>query len=330
MRVLITGATGFLGTHIAALLLNRGHQVRALIRSTSNTRRLEEQGEIELVVGNLEDRSSLSSAMNGMDAVVHCAGGGMVASPGDFFRQNTVPCEMLLTTARMMENPPTKWILISSIAAVGPAIEGTPLNESSQASPISLYGQSKQEAEKLFLQAQPRFQITIIRPPAIYGPGDTRFLGYFKSIRRGWCPLPPGRLMSLVYGEDCAWAVALALEVSHPNGRIYFVEDGNQWSWEDLADIIYEGLSRHREIPTMKSIHLAPEVIYLVGLFNELKARITGKPTLLTRDKWRDGKEPYWLCDSELIRQELGWEPKTKLSEGVQATCDWYLNHQWL
>ena len=136
--------------------------------------------------------------------------------------------------------------------------------------------------------------------------------------------------MSLVYGEDCARAVALALEVSHPNGRIYFVEDGNQWSWEDLANLIYEGLSRHREIPTMKPVHLAPEVIYLVGLFNELKARLTGRPTLLTRDKWRDGKEPYWICESKLIRKELGWEPITTLSEGVQVTCDWYLNHHWL
>ena len=330
MRVLITGATGFLGTHITATLLNRGHQIRALIRPTSKTQRLKAQGEVELVVGNLGDRGSLSAAMKGMDAVVHCAGGGMAAAPGDLFRQNTEPCKTLLTTAELMENPPTKWILISSIAAVGSATEGRPLNETSPVNPISLYGQSKQEAEKLFLQAQERFEITIIRPPAIYGPGDTRFLGYFKSIKRGWCPLPPGRLMSLVYGEDCARAVALALEVSHPNGRIYFVEDGNQWSWEALADLIYEGLSRHREIPTMKPVHLAPEVIYLVGLFNELKARLTGRPTLLTRDKWRDGKEPYWLCESELIRKELGWEPRTTLSEGVQVTCDWYLNHHWL
>ena len=301
MRVLVTGATGFLGLHIIDELLEHGHEVRALVRSSSNLRELARRERVHVTEGDMHAPESLARAVSGLEAIDHA---------GKSIKH---------------------LVLISSIAACGPARrEEIPLTSSSAPAPRSLYGQAKLAAESLCLERRERMCVTIVRPAAIYGPGDTRFLPMIKSVQRGLLPLPPGRAVSLVYGKDCANAVVRCLEIEHPSGRTYFVDDGQARSWAELGQHIHTELGSTAQSKRLLTVAIPSSVIYLAGLLNEAKARVTGSPTMLTRDKWRDGRENYWVCASEKTREELGWAPTMNLDSGLKETIRWYRQEGWI
>ncbi len=331
MRVLVTGATGFLGLHIIDELLEHGHEVRALVRSSSNLRELARRERVHVTEGDMHAPESLARAVSGIEAVIHCAGGGKVLREGDFREQNTETTANLLEAIDHAGKSIKHLVLISSIAACGPARkEEIPLTSSSAPAPRSLYGQAKLAAESLCLERRERMCVTIVRPAAIYGPGDTRFLPMIKSVQRGLLPLPPGRAVSLVYGKDCANAVVRCLEIEHPSGRTYFVDDGQARSWAELGQHIHTELGSTAQSKRLLTVAIPSSVIYLAGLLNEAKARVTGSPTMLTRDKWRDGRENYWVCASEKTREELGWAPTMNLDSGLKETIRWYRQEGWI
>ncbi|MEM6960186.1 MAG: NAD-dependent epimerase/dehydratase family protein, partial [Myxococcota bacterium] len=208
MKVLVTGATGFLGGHLCELLVQQGHKVRALTRSTSDTTLLDTLG-IECVEANLERGLGLDKAIEGMDAVVHGAAVVKAKSPQVFHEVNCGGTEHLLQAALRKRDALQRFVFVSSLAAHGASRDGSPRPVDAPAHPVTHYGRSKLAAERMVIEAQDALPVTVIRPPAIYGPRDQEMLSFFKMIDSRLIAFlgSPRNTISLIWGPDCARAI---------------------------------------------------------------------------------------------------------------------------
>ncbi|MGH7270215.1 MAG: NAD-dependent epimerase/dehydratase family protein, partial [Polyangiaceae bacterium] len=230
MKVLVTGASGFLGGHIVERLSQRGDAVRALVRSTSNRKYIEALARVELFEGSVEDFDRVREAVEGVDAIIHVAGLVKARSTDEFFAINVGGTSNLIQAARGARSGSAgtvkRFVFVSSLEACGPSADGSPV-PADQESPVTAYGRSKLAAEKVVLSAKDDLSVIILRPGAIYGPRDGEILDLFKSIQRGVLPLVGGGGAKgmWVYATDCAEACVRALDCQVPSGQAYFVDD---------------------------------------------------------------------------------------------------------
>ena len=224
MKVLVTGASGFLGGHVAELLSRRGDSVRALVRSTSNRKHLEKLPNVELFEGGVEEVERVREAVDGVDAIVHAAGLVKARSTDEFFAVNVGGTSNLVQAARSGSRgrPSTvkRFVYVSSLEACGPSADGRPVPVD-QESPVNAYGRSKLAAEKVVLSAKDELPVVILRPGAIYGPRDGEILDVFKTIQRGLLPLVAGGDAKgvWIYATDCAEACLRAIDADVPSGQ---------------------------------------------------------------------------------------------------------------
>ena len=233
MKVLVTGASGFLGGHVAELLSRRGDSVRALVRSTSSRKHLEKLPNVELFEGGIEEVERVREAVDGVDAIVHAAGLVKARSTDEFFAINVGGTSNLVQAARssVRGRPSTvkRFVYVSSLVACGPSPDGRPVPVN-QENPVNAYGRSKLAAEKVVLSAKDDLPVVILRPGAIYGPRDGEILDVFKSIQWGLLPLVAGGEAKgvWIYATDCAEACLRAIDANVPSGQVYFVDDGSR------------------------------------------------------------------------------------------------------
>jgi 2-alkyl-3-oxoalkanoate reductase len=321
MKVLITGATGFLGSHLSELLVREGHQVAALVRKSSKTDLLEELG-VELRLASLERGEGLDDAVADVDAVVHGAGLIKARTPEEFHEVNCGGTERLLEAVRRTRPGLQRFVHVSSLAA-----HGFCEKDGEEARPVTHYGRSKRAGEEAALKMASELPVTVIRPPAIYGPRDAEMYNFFKMIAmrtKVYMGSPQNRL-SLIYGPDCAQAVYAALTKEHPSGRVYFVEDGRVYTQEEFAAAVESALGV-KAVPLLVPVW----VVSTAALFSEAYGKLAGKAVMLTRDKLNELKQPDITCKSDDIRRDLGWQPEVQLEEGARRTVEWYREHGWL
>ncbi|CUT00042.1 NAD dependent epimerase/dehydratase family protein [Candidatus Kryptonium thompsonii] len=187
MKALVTGGTGFIGSHLVDELLNRGYEVRCIVRDTSNLKWLNGK-DVEIFKGSLFDIDFLKKAVEDVDYVYHIAGVTKGKNYQDYYRGNVETTQNLLEAC--LENQKLKkFVLASSLAAVGPGDDAIPVDETRQYNPITSYGKSKAEAEKVTLSFKDKLPITIVRPPSVYGPRDTYTFELFKYVKFGFLPV---------------------------------------------------------------------------------------------------------------------------------------------
>ena len=328
MRILLTGASGFLGSHIAEQLDQQGADVRALVRPTSDTRFLEGLAHVTLLSGALSDEDSLLAATEGVDGIIHAAGLVKARRPADFHRTNEQGTANLLDAAKQNAPGIERFVLVSSLTVMGPSEDGRPVPAGASPNPVTHYGRSKLAAEKVARAEADSLPITIIRPPMIYGPRDREILPFFKSVQLGVLPLTgsPDSALSAIYAADCAAACIKALEANVPSGSTYFVEDG---CLETLG-----GLIRHIENALGRRAWLRVPVprflMYGAALGSEFYGRVMGRAVMLTRDKLNELLAPHWVCDSTEAQAALGWKPRISFAEGTRITGAWYRRAGWL
>ena len=319
LRVLITGATGFLGSHVAEILAADGHEIRALVRASSNTRLLEGLG-AQLARGSFDPALGLEDAVRGVDAIVHCAGGGKLKTEADLFRQNTQATCALLDAARANAPRLRRFVFVSSLSAHGPSPDGVARLDTSPGAPVSSYGRSKLDAETAVLAARDVFPVNILRPPGIYGPRDDRWLPMYRSVRRGLIPLVSrDAVTSIIHGEDCARAIRDMLVSEPPSGSAYAIEDGRARSWREIGETIARALDVRAVAVTVPR-----PILNLVARASEAIAERRDTAAFFTRDKMRDAVQPYWVCSAAALTRDTGWRPQIEFERGVRSTADWY------
>jgi nucleoside-diphosphate-sugar epimerase len=331
MKVLVTGASGFLGGHVAEMLSKRGDHVRALLRKTSNRRHLEGLANIEFFEGGVEDVERVREAVEGVDAVVHAAGLVKARSTDEFFAVNVGGTSNLVQAARSgahgRPSSVKRFVFVSSLEACGPSADGLPV-KTDQENPVTAYGRSKLAAEKVVLSAKDELSVVILRPGAIYGPRDGEILEVFKTIQRGLLPLVGGGDAKgvWIYATDCAAACLRAIDADLPSGQTYFVDDGcGAIDQKELFDEAERALGRKARIRTS----LPVPILMTVARGAEVFGRLTNRAVMLTRDK-ANMLLQHWVCSSEATRRDLRWEPKVARTEGFGLAVAWYRENGWL
>lgn len=333
MKVLVTGATGFIGSHLVEALAGRGYSVKCLVRSSSNLRWIEtllspsrltnlpEASSVELVYGDCQDINSLKGAVEDCDYVFHLAGLTKTGDTDNFFKVNVKGTENLVNALTKTGRRLKRFVFLSSLAAVGPSLNGTPVTESTEPHPVSFYGKSKLEAEGVVYSVRDRIPVTIIRPPAVYGPRDRDFHMLFKMIKRGIFPYWGKTSYSLVYVDDLINGILFSMVNEFATGKLYFISDPNVYTNEDIASEI-AGIFERSFIKLR-----IPKAV--MPLFAGISERFN-KGGIINRDKIRELNHPYWICDSTLATQELGYKSTVTLKEGIKWTADWYRINRWL
>jgi nucleoside-diphosphate-sugar epimerase len=321
MKALVTGATGFIGSHLVEELIKKGYDVTCLVRKTSNLRWIEGH-EVTLFYGDCEDEHSLTQLPQDFNFIFHLAGLTKARREEDFFCVNVKGTENLLRAVSGKGKDVRRFIHLSSLAAAGPSRNGAPLNETSEPRPVSSYGRSKLESEGAIMRCGDRIPVTIIRPPAVYGPRDTDFHVLFKMLKKGFYPYWGKCYYSLLYVDDLVRGLVSAAEEKEAAGGVYFLSDGKVYTNEDIVSEISAVLGTR----ILKMRIPRPLMAVLVGIAERLGS---GAP-IINRDKLRELNCAHWTCDSSKAAKDFRFVPKVTIKEGIKWTADWYRIHQWL
>jgi dihydroflavonol-4-reductase len=325
-KALVTGANGFVGSHLVEGLLHNGYQVRCLVRKTSKLKWLSGLN-VEYVYCDIAERDSLRDAVKHVDLVFHCAGLTKARNREEYFKANAGGTKNLIT-ACLENNPKLKrFVYVSSQAAVGPGADEKPLDESVPCRPITYYGESKLKGEKIALDHVSKLPITIVRPPAVYGPRDTDILGFFKVANSGFrISFGFGQsFLSLVYVKDLADGIILAAEKPQSVGQTYFIADDRVYSWREAFEIIARVLDK-RTIP----LRIPRSFVFSVAFVTQSFCRLFGKTAVLNVQKAREITRRYWGLDVSKAETQLGFSAEHDLAEGAEQTVKWYREKGWL
>jgi dihydroflavonol-4-reductase len=326
LKALVTGANGFVGSFLVEGLLSKGYQVICLVRKTSNLRWLSGL-KVDYVYGDITQKESLKNALRNVNFVFHVAGLTKARSQEEYFKANCQGTKNLIEACVEDNLRVKRFVYISSQAAVGPGKDKQPLDETSPCSPITDYGKSKLEGEKIVLEYSSQLPVTIIRPPAVYGPRDTDILSFFKVANKGLKTLlgKGESYFSLCYIEDLIDGIILAAESPKATGQIYFIADDQIYSWREAFQIIAKVLDKK----TM-TIRIPKAFLYILAFFSENITKLLRKSSAVNIQKVREITQRYWLCDISKAKRELGFSPQYHLEEGAKKTVRWYKEKGWL
>lgn len=327
MKVLLTGANGFVGSHILECLRQRALPAAVLLRATGNRQFIEPLlTEVEVRPGSIADLASLREAVRDVTHVIHCAGVTKVPRPAEFFAVNQQGTANLVAALNERGGQVQRLVYISSLAAAGPAVLARPARESDPPAPVSDYGRSKLAAE-CEITERCRSEFVILRPPGVYGPRDTEFLRLFRAVRGAIVPdiARGAQELSLVYVTDLAQAVVDCLEHPRAAGHRYNVAAPEVLTARQFTDEVVRAMACRPW-----RVSLPGWVVRGVGAVATAHSRVFKQASVLAHDKYRELLAPGWVCDSSRLRDELGLVCSTGAREGIRQTLSWYRAHHWL
>jgi nucleoside-diphosphate-sugar epimerase len=333
-KALVTGGSGFIGSSLIRDLAERGYEVRALLRKTSDTSHLEGI-RYERADGDLSNFEALKKAVEGVDVVFHLAGVVRAPSRDGFFKHNAEGTRLLAEAVAAVNPGLRRFVLVSSLAAAGPAtcLE-KPNLESHEATPVSLYGESKLQGEREALKFKDRFPVTVIRPPMVYGPRDKDIFVVIRTVSRRMMPMIQGatpdgsKYYSLIHVSDLCRGIIQAGEASAekvPSGEIFYLTDGGLYTYRDLLLAMAASLgvrAFEMKIPAFV-VSIAASIASALGA-------LIGKTFPLNRDKMNEILPDYWICSTEKAKLMLGYSPKYNLSTGMADAIQWYRERKWI
>ena len=338
-KILVTGASGFIGSFIVEEALRKGFEVWAAMRRSSSRQFLQDE-RIHFIELNLSSEEQLKEQLKDMafDYVVHAAGVTKCLHKEDFFRVNTEGTKHLVCALMALQMPLKRFVYISSLSIMGAIREEQPyteIRESDQPRPNTAYGRSKLAAEQWLKdrsqesgdRSQEPFPYVVLRPTGVYGPRERDYFMMAKSIKAhtDFAVGYQQQDITFVYVSDVVQAVFLALEKG-ATGRCYFLSDGEVYQSATFSNLIRRELGN----PWWIRITAPLWVLRVVTFCGEYIGRLTGKVTALNNDKYHIMRQRNWRCDIGPARRELGYEPQVKLEEGVRRSIQWYKDNGWL
>jgi dihydroflavonol-4-reductase len=331
MKILITGASGFIGSFIVAEALERGFETWAAVRSTSSKRYLQDP-RIHFIELDLSFEERLTEQLRGhhFDYVVHAAGVTKCLRREDFHKVNTEGTQHLVNALLKLGELPRRLVYLSSLSVFGAIKEEQPyqeITENDTPRPNTAYGESKLESEQFLDSVGQGLNYIILRPTGVYGPREKDYFLMAKSIKNH-ADFAVGfkhQDITFVYVTDVVQAIFLALDHGQ-SGRKYFLSDGKVYQSRTFSDLVHDALGRPWWIRITAPLWLL-KIITMVG---DRWAHLTGTMTALNNDKYNIMKQRNWRCDIEPARRELGFSPKVDLAHGVKMAIDWYVDNKWL
>lgn len=324
MKAFVTGGTGFIGSHLVdTLIKNEAYsEIHCLVRN--NEKWLRGKRFIK-VSGDLDDLSVLKRAVRDVDVIFHLA--GIVSAPTyqEFEHANVDATENIIRIAQ--KEKVGKIVVLSSLAAVGPS-QGRPITEEDPMNPVSMYGKSKKQMEEMIhTTASNHTSITILRPPAVYGPREDQIYSFFKMVSKRICPIVGDGnhpKISMIYVADVVQGILKAAEQKEPGVHTYFITGKDIHTWNEIRGTTTKVLGK-KSIP----IYIKPKFVKKIAGFIEKTASFFGSYPVINKEKANE-MILEWTCSSEKAEQELGYQPKYSLAEGISRTIHWYQMHHWL
>ncbi|HTN38527.1 MAG TPA: NAD-dependent epimerase/dehydratase family protein [Arachidicoccus sp.] len=321
-RLLITGANGFVGSHLVEASLDNGFEVYAAVRKNSDLTYLK-QDSVTLVYPDYSSPARLTALLDthGITHIAHVAGMTKGKSLEDYNQANATITVVLAQAALAARRPIEKFVFVSSLAVMGPAQPGKPLSEGLTPQPLTFYGKSKWLAEQ-YLQKYPQLPLVTLRPTAVYGPRERDMLMVIKMVRKGW-ELYLGRTpqqLSFIYVTDLCQAILAALD-SPQSGQTYLLSDGGDYGRYEFARLSKQVLHK-------KTIRLHLPVPIVAGVLGIIEKIRPGKLSIINKDKLQE-LTGSWSCNIDKAKKELGFTPRFPLEKGIGATIRWNIAEKW-
>ncbi len=301
--IAVTGATGFIGSSICRELLSQGHQLKILVRTPSKAREFPVSG-VQLVQGSVTDSAALEQLLVGCRAVIHCAGAVRGRSLHDFYPANVAGVDQLIAAASKAEGKP-RVLIMSSLASREPE--------------LSNYAVSKFLGEQAALKSPLGVELTVFRPPAVYGPGDREMLPVFQLMSRGLALIPgaASNRVSLVYIDDLVAAAIAWLDAEEVPQEVFTLSDPapNGYSWDEIIEVASQVFRRK-----VRPVFIPYWLLNTVAKCNLLLSALFRYQPMLTPGKLRELRHHDWVCGYEELAQSINWRPRVTLEQGLKLT----------
>lgn len=325
-KSLITGSTGFVGSHLVDRLLTLNHKVRVILRKESKLKWID-KSRVEIFNCDYEDIECLKKALSGVDYVFHVAGVIKAKTKEGYYKGNVDVTKNLLKAIAEENKFLEKFVFVSSQAAAGPSPDRLPKTEEMECNPVTSYGKSKLLAEREVKKFENIIPYTIVRPSAVYGPRDPEILLFFQTLKKGIQPLVgfDEKYVSLIYVDDLIDGILLAAFSDKSTNQTYFISSEKGYSWSEIGDLS----SKIMGLKLLK-LKIPHSVVYLVAAISQFLSYFQNDATILNLEKAREMIQKSWVCSVEKAKRELGYFQKTELEEGIRKTISWYKENGWL
>lgn len=322
----VTGGTGFVGSHLVDLLITKNFEVRCIIRKTSSLKWLEGKN-VKIYNSGLFDKAGLAEVLKDADYLFHVAGVVRSKTKEGFFKGNVETTKNLLEVISELNNKIKRVVIVSSLTACGPSKNGKPVTEETVPQPITTYGKSKLAEEKLAQEYMKKIPITICRAPAIYGEREADIYAMFKGVSKGVMTLVGfnNKKLSLIHGRDFVNGLYLSAISEKAKNQIYFISSEEIYDWSQVSDAMEKAVGK--KAFRLKIPH---SIIYIVGGISHIANYFSSKPATFNFEKAKDFVQESWTCDTSKAIRDIGYTQQISLEDGMKSTADWYKEHKWL
>ncbi|MEW6506873.1 MAG: NAD(P)-dependent oxidoreductase [Bacteroidota bacterium] len=322
----VTGASGFVGSHLVDKLINEGHHVKCILRKSSSVKWLENKP-VEITYCGLFNKEELKSVLKDADYLFHVAGVVKAKTNAEYYQGNVESTKVLLDVVSEVNPGIKRVVIISSQTACGPSLDGKPCTEEKIERPITRYGKSKLAQELMAKSYSDRLPISIIRAVAVYGPRDTEIYLVFKTYKQGLLGLIGfnKKLVNIIHVTDLVNGIYLAAIAEKAIGQTYFLGSEEYYDWKQIGNAISKAMGR--KALTIRVPHI---IVFIVAAIAQFFALFSTKAATFNIEKAKDFVQQYWTCDVSKAVNELGFRQKISLEEGMKETVAWYREMKWL
>ncbi len=322
----VTGASGFVGSNLVDRLIAEGHHVKCILRKSSSKRWLEGKP-IEIIDCGLFDKEALKNVLKDANYLFHIAGVVKSKNEEGYFKGNVETTRNLLDALCEVNTSIKRVVITSSLTVCGPSLNGKPCTEEMEEKPITTYGRSKLAQENLAKKYMDKLPITIIRPPAVFGPRDTEIYLVFKTYKAGLMTLVgfDKKELSLVYVDDLVNGIYLASTSEKAIGQTYFISAEEINTWPQVSGFIAKAFGRKA-----LNVRFPHWLVYTVAAFAQFFAMFSSQPATFNLEKARDFVQKAWTCDISKAKKDLGFRQSLSIEEAMIKTIDWYKEMKWL
>jgi nucleoside-diphosphate-sugar epimerase len=322
----VTGANGFVGSHLVDYLLEKKYEVRCLVRKSSNLKWLQGK-DVKIFDSGLLDIDGMNKAFKDANYIYHVAGVVKSKTPEGYFKGNVDTTKALLQAASMNVSTLKKILIVSSQTATGPSLDGKPVDELTPCNPITTYGRSKLAQEDVSKSYMEKLPITICRAPAVYGERDTEIFIFFQTFNRGLMTTIgfDKKVISLIHVRDLVEGFHLASINEKAKGETYFISSEKYYTWDEVGNVTSNVLEKKPF-----KVAVPHTIVYTVAAIAQFLSLFSTKPATLNLEKGRDITQHAWICDTSKAIRDLGYRQKISLEDGIKRTVDWYKQMKWL